>query len=35
MEIIMTTYNPKQQYLISPETIFELNPALIAAFLQK
>jgi len=26
MKIIMTTYNPKQQYLISPEAVFGLNP---------
>jgi hypothetical protein len=26
MEMAMTTYNPKQQYCISPETVFGLNP---------
>jgi len=26
MEMVMPTHNPKQQYLISPEAVFGLNP---------
>ncbi len=35
MEIGMTTYNPQQQYLIPPEAVFGLNPALLGCFPSK